>query len=231
MAKVLLREQAIQLRLQGKTYGQIKRELGVQKSTLSGWLQKLPLTDDQQKTLVQNRESAWDLGREKYRATRQKQRLERLQKVFSEQEKELLPLTKRELFLAGLFLYWGEGEKTHGVITISNTDPRIITFAMYWMTKCLEIPKEKIKVQLHLYKDMHQQEAINFWANKLKISKEQFRKPYIKKSNREGLTYKSFGHGTCKLYFGSVLLSERVAMSIKAISDYYGAKSDIFWYN
>ncbi|HSX40517.1 MAG TPA: hypothetical protein VLF68_02795 [Candidatus Saccharimonadales bacterium] len=231
MAKRILREQAIQLRLQGKTYGQIKRELGIQKSTLSGWLRKLPLTDTQQEILSKNREMNLDLGREKYRETRQKQRLERLQKIFSQQENALLPLTARELFLAGVFLYWGEGEKTHGVVSISNTDPRVVVFALLWMTKSLKIPKEKIKIQLHLYKDMDSEDAINFWSKKLAISKEQFRKPYIKKSNREGLTYKSFGHGTCKLYFGSVLLSEKIAMSIKAISGFYGAKDTLFWYN
>ena len=231
MAKPLLREQAIQLRLQGKTYGQIKRELGIEKSTLSGWLNKLPLTDVQTRALSQNKEMIADLRREKYIATRRRQRLERLQRVFLQQKKQTVPLTRKELFLAGLFLYWGEGEKTHGVISISNTDPRIVTFALYWMTQSLGILREKIKVQLHLYKDMDQQESVTFWSEKLMLPKEQFRKPYIKKSNREGLTYKSFGHGTCRLYVGSVLLSEKIAMSIKAISDVYGAKDNVFWYN
>ncbi len=88
-----------------------------------------------------------------------------------------------------------------------------------------------IKINLHLYKDMDIEESIDFWSKTLNIPPSQFRKPYIKKSNREGLTYKSFGYGTCRLYTCSVLLSEKIAMSIKAISDKYGAKSEIFWYN
>lgn len=231
MSKILLREQAIKLRIQGYTYGQIKRELNLAKSTLSEWLRKLPLNREQLELLSKNRERAKDLAIEKYIATRKKQRLVRLEQVLNQQNDSLLPLSEKELFLCGLFLYWGEGEKRHGIISISNTDPRVIKFALYWMTNSLKILREKIRINLHLYKDMSIDELTNFWSNILDIPKIQFNKPYIKKTNREGLTYKSFGHGTCKLYAGSVLLSEKIAMSIKAISDKYGAKDNLFWYN
>ncbi len=231
MSKIILREKAIQLRLKGKTYGQIKRAIGVSKSTLSDWLGNLELNADQLMLLSKSKEASRDLAGEKYRATRKKQRLDRLKTVLDHQEKELLPLSKKELFIAGLFLYWGEGEKTRGRLSISNTDPKVIKFSLYWMTNVLNIPKSKIKIQLHLYKDMNFEETINFWSKSLGISQTQFYKPYIKKTNREGLTYNNFGYGTCKLYIGSVSLSEKVAMSIKAISDFYGARSDLFWYN
>ncbi len=125
----------------------------------------------------------------------------------------------------------GEGEKRHGIVSISNSDPKIIKFSLYWFTESLKIPKSRIRANLHLYEDMDIDESTNFWANILDIPKIQFTKPYIKKTSREGLTFKSFGQGTCKLYASSVTLSEKVAMSIKAISDYYGVKNDLFWYN
>lgn len=231
MSKILLRERAIKLRLQGQTYGQIRKQLSVSKSTLSDWLSKLPLTEDQLKILSQNKESSLELGREKFREVFRKKRLNRLKQTLDNQIKELLPLSNKELFLTGVFLYWGEGAKKHGAVTISNTDPRVVRFALHWMTESLKIPKQKIKINLHLYKDMNIKEAISFWSTILDIPKDQFRKPYIKKTNREGLTYKSYGHGTCRLYAGSVELSEKIAMSIKAISDCYGVKNDLFWYN
>lgn len=231
MAKPLLRKQAILLRLRGNTYGQIKRELGLSKSTLSDWLRNLPLTQKQQEALIKNKLRSKDIAIERYRLTRQKQRLERLERVFQLQKDELLPLSEKELLIAGLFLYWGEGSKHHGHVSISNTDPRIIKFAIHWMINALKIPKEKLRIGLHLYKDMDISKQIEFWSNELSISKEQFNKPYIKKTNREGLTYKSFGHGTCNLYWSSVVLSERIVMSLKAVAEYCGAKSELFWYN
>lgn len=231
MSKIALREQVIKLRLEGYTYGQIRRSLGVSKSTLSDWLKHLPLTPEQFEKLKINRSLSKDISREKFRITYKNKRLTRLRLVLDAQVKSLIPLSNKELFIAGLFLYWGEGAKKHGSVSISNTDPRVVKFSLYWITNILKIKKEKVTVLLHLYKDMDIEESIHFWSEILDINQEQFRKPYIKKSNREDLTYKSFGHGTCRLHVGNVEASEKIAMSIKAISDYYGAKNELFWYN
>ena len=118
MAHIRLREEAIKLRLSGHTYGQIKRTLGISKSTLSDWLRELPLNEDQLRILVQNKAISRDLAREKYIQTRKNQRTIRLQHVFQNQSLRLLPLTERELFIAGIFLYWGEGTKQHGLVSI-----------------------------------------------------------------------------------------------------------------
>lgn len=231
MALVFLREKAIQLRLQGCTYGQIRRELGVQKSTLSGWLSKLPLGEEQIILLSQNKELSKDISREKFIETFRKKRLTRLKAICEEQTKVLLPLTEKELFIAGLFLYWGEGGKTHGDFSLSNTDPKLVKFFLYWLKNSLNVPINKIKVQLHLYRDMDVNGEISFWSKYLKIPEVQFYKPYIKNSNKEGVTYKGFGHGTCKIRLCSIAMGERVAMSIKAITNICGATDEIFWYN
>jgi hypothetical protein len=67
---------------------------------------------------------------------------------------------------------------------VSNTNPQVILFVKYWMVNILKLPKEKLRVALHLYKDMNVGEEIEYWSNKLDISANQFRKPYIKSSNR-----------------------------------------------
>lgn len=231
MAYIKLREQVIVLRQRGYTYGQIRRELGVSKSTLSDWLRQLPLTGQQLIALAKNKQYSRDLAREKFIETFKKKRLENLKKILDQQTAKLLPLTEKELLIAGLFLYWGEGAKKRGVVSISNTDPRVVKFALYWMVEVLKIPKEKIRVNLHLYKDMDIEEVIEFWSKTLIIPRNQFRKPYIKKTNRAELSYKGFGHGTCRLYAGNTRLTEEIAMAIKSISEYYGEKSELFWYN
>lgn len=231
MANKILRLEAIRLRLKGYTYGQIKRELNLAKSTLSDWLKDLPLSEDALKRLSKNRETSRDLRIERFRQTFRDKWISRLSKVLENQTKELLPLTDKELFLAGVFLYWGEGSKQRNVVSISNTDPRVMKFALYWITNILKLSREKVYIRLHLYSDMDIKRETNFWSETLDIPKNQFKPAYIKKTTREGLTYKSFGHGTCNLICFSVTLSEKIAMTIKAISDKYGAKSEIFWYN
>ena len=47
MTKLNEYRQAVQLRKRGKSYSQIKRELGLSRSTLSRWLNMMPLTNEQ----------------------------------------------------------------------------------------------------------------------------------------------------------------------------------------
>ena len=149
----------------------------------------------------------------------------------TKQQKKLLPLSKKELFIAGIFLFWGEGSKQRGRIVITNTNPLIMQFAKYWMTKILKIPQKKLIVRLHLYKDMDTDENISYWSHILKLPKDQFKTPYIKSSNRKDLTYKSYGHGTCNIMCFNTALSEQIAMSIKCVAEQCGAKNNLFWYN
>ncbi|HEX8931789.1 MAG TPA: hypothetical protein VF810_01390 [Patescibacteria group bacterium] len=149
----------------------------------------------------------------------------RLQKVYDEALSTILPLTKKELFLAGLFLYWGEGGKTHkGLVSISNTDPAVLQFTLCWMQYTLDIPKEKVTVRLHLYEDMVVEEEIRFWRQTLSLPEKQFAKPYIKKSKRADLDEKGYGHGTCNLIVGNTIIKEKILMSIKAIADFYSQR-------
>ena len=203
------------------TYSEIRSRLNIAKSTLSDWLKKYPLTEIQLLALETNRTRRVFLARERTIITKQLKRKKRLDDCLIKQQKECLPLSKKELFLAGVFLYWGEGGKTHkGQLSISNTDPEVIKFSLLWMIHSLDIPKTKIRVLLHLYQDMNKEEAFNFWSRILGIPRSQFTKPYIKKSLRSELDYKGYGHGTCMLVVSNTLLRERVMMTIKAISLY-----------
>ena len=131
-------------------------------------------------------------------------------------------MTQREIELAGLFLYWGEGAKRiNGPIALNNTDPKVLKFTLYWLTYGLKIPKEKIKVFIHLYSDMDIEEAVEFWSKELKIPKKQFAKPYIKASTRASLTHNGFGHGTCGLVVSNIHLKEQIMMGISAIAELY----------
>lgn len=230
MAKPALRQKAIALRLQGYTYSQIKQKLHLQKSTLSDWLRNLPLTIGQLELLGKNKLNSKNVRIEKYRQTVQNRQIARYKKVFSEQSKLLLPLSKKELLIAGLFLYWGEGSKQKGSANISNTSPQVMQFSKYWMVNALDVPVKKLRIRLHLYSDMDLEKHIGFWSNLLDIPRDQF-KISIKNSTRAGLSYKSYGHGTCNLMCFDTTLSEKIAMSIKAIAEFCGAKSDLYWYN
>lgn len=222
MARLEDHERALILRQQGKSYSQIKKLLAVSKSTLSYWLRDYPLSKERIRELRD-----WNEQRiERYRETMLRKKEARLKKVYEEQQHILLPLSPRELFIAGLFLYWGEGSKSREAdISISNTDPNVMNFFIRWLTESLDVPKRELRVHVHLYSDMNVRREIDYWAANLKLSKSQFNKPYIKQTSQYRINHKgAFGHGTCNVRYGSARLKEKILMSIKALSDKYSGQ-------
>lgn len=221
MAKFREHQQALLLRKQGKSYSQIKIELGLSKSTLSVWLRNYPLSRER----INQLRGRSEVRIEKYRQTMQKKRDERLSQYYKEERKRWLPFSSRELFIAGLFLYWGEGGKTlRNQLSINNTDPSVLKFVLYWMRIALEIPKDKIQVFLHLYSDMNIKKELDFWSKELNMPINLFTKPYIKDSKRSDLTQKGYGHGTCGLRVNNTVIKERILMLLNVIADCYALK-------
>jgi hypothetical protein len=217
MARKKDHEKAIILRKRGYSYSQIKQILKVSKSTLSGWLKEFPLSEERIRELRDHNEQRI----ENYCRTRRRQKEERLEKCYKDVKQGLFPIRDRELYLAGIFLYWGEGSKTASAeIALSNTNPAMIKFFMYWLNTIIKIPKEKMNVRLYLYNDMNIAMETRYWSSKLNIPISQFKKPYIKKTLFKNVNYKGgFGHGTCNLRVFNARLTEKILMTIKAISD------------
>jgi len=138
--------------------------------------------------------------------------------AFSEFKKGIKSLSKREKLIAGLFLYWGEGTKASPyTVAMSNSDPDVLRFFIHWLD-LLNVDKDRLRIALHLYKDMDIQKEIRFWSEYLTIPVSQFRKPYVKKSRLCDITYKSsFQHGTCNVIFANKEVDLYVRAGLKFI--------------
>ena len=221
MTKIKKHRLVLKLRKQGKSYSQIKKETSISKSTLSRWLKKYPLSKER----ILELRGRSPVRIEKYRNTMIRKREYKLKMYYKEQKNKLLPLTKKELHMAGLFLYWGEGNKAdRHVVSINNTDPEVLKFTLFWYVTILKIPKEKIKVYLHLYSDMDVNKEIDYWSENLNILKSNFDRPYIKKSKRSDVDQKGYGHGTCGLRVSNTIMKDKIIISLRVISDFYGRK-------
>ena len=214
MARIKDKEKAIKLRLEGFSYSQIKSEMNLSKSTLSNWLSNYPLSPEKIRELR-------DLNPrriENCRNTKAKKVSERLDKVYTKAASDILVLNKRELFVAGLFLYWGEGSKSERTTTgLSNTDPAMLRFFLKWLY-LMGVSQKKLNIVLQLYVDMDVNKEINFWSKELDLPRNLFKRCYIKGSTLSGLTYKrGFGHGTCNIRVYNRDLAEYVHASMKYI--------------
>ena len=225
--KTKLRQKAIKLRLASKlSYSAIRKKLGVPKSTLSYWLRGLPL--DEKEIKIRQR-AGWkksEAGRERFRNTMRQKKLVKEKELYNyylDRFKQKYDVDSDVLFVAGLMLYMGEGDKkTTSRIALSNTDPNLIKFFILWMENYLGVQKQDVKIQLHLYDNMELEREYIFWQTTLGLAKSQFYKISVRKLKKSSFSYKdSIRHGTCSINVFGVDRKMRLSMAIKAFVDEY----------
>jgi hypothetical protein len=224
MAKPELRSKAIEMRFQGMSYTLIREALGVSKGTLSSWLRQYPLSEERIRMLRDFNQQRIERCRE----TKARKRSVRLEGVYQTALANIGSLSEREIFLCGLFLYWGEGGKTQNCRTsISNTDPAVLNFFLTWLV-AQGIEREHLKVHVHLYHDMDIESELAYWSNTLALPRKNFRKPYIKRSTRSSLTYRQrFTHGTCNLIYENRDMSEYIVSALDVIRSSFADTSTV----
>jgi hypothetical protein len=219
MAKRKEKEKAIQLRKLGKSYREIRALLLVSKASLSLWLRDYPLSAKKMRELRD-----FNVKRiEHYQETRRRQRDIKLAEIYKTEKARILPLSRNELLIAGLFLYWGEGSKStlSNYVAFSNTDPAMIVFFIKWLEH-FGCERNKLVIRMHFYKDMDIVKETNYWAKTLRISNSQFKKPYIKESKFSSISYKrGFGHGTCNVLVYDAMLGKKIMMGLKVLRDFF----------
>ncbi|MGW2723701.1 hypothetical protein [Streptomyces sp. NPDC001492] len=180
-AKDDLRDRARELRLQGWTYDQIQVELGCSKSSISLWVRDLPRPErrdpsEQAKLAARKR---W----EHELAIRDEER-QRTKSAASEQIGEM---SDRDLFMAGVALYWAEGSKDKSYarrenVLFVNSDPGVIQLYLAWLT-LLGVEPERLayRVMIHVTADV--EGAKRYWADVVGVDVCRFQKTTIKKHN------------------------------------------------
>lgn len=200
------------------SYLAISKALGVPKSTLSYWLREYPLSEEK---ILELRRKGWTKGeasRERYRNTMRKKKEIKDEKEYKHWLKIFKKTTRRDLLIAGLMLYLGEGgKKKSSQLTLANTDPEVITLFLHWLEKCFQIPRSEVRIQLHLYESMNLDKEQKIWQDTLRLKKDQFYKSSVRKLKPHSFTYSSsHGHGTCSVYVFGTERRRAVAMATKA---------------
>ncbi|MFH1191599.1 MAG: hypothetical protein V1670_05330 [Candidatus Omnitrophota bacterium] len=183
--KLLEKEKAQGLRLNGLSLKQIAQRLEVSKGSVSAWVRNVTVPRE----VFFNINDQRRLGREQSRKTRLSNIARRNDEINAKCREEIIPLSNRDLWIAGLMLYAGEGFKSSNVsgqrVEIANSNPEILRIFINFLIKVCLVPKKKIKVRLMLYEDICPEEAKKFWSGGLGIVADQFCKPFIKRSYKD----------------------------------------------
>src|SRR5262245_38650491 len=132
--------QAIGLRRQGWSVGDIAVELGIAKSTAWLWVRHLPLDreSDRARSKVENARRLRDEYWSARRITRDQQR----DAIQADIARSVGSLSERELLLLGAAIYWCEGTKTKpwqnggGYLSFTNSDPVLIELFLRFLESC-----------------------------------------------------------------------------------------------
>ncbi|MFF9285657.1 helix-turn-helix domain-containing protein [Streptomyces griseosporeus] len=180
-AKDDLRARARELRLQGWTYDQIQVELGCSKSSVSLWVRDLPKPERRRSP-----EEAAAIAR---RGWEEKMRIrdEERRQTKEAAKQAIGQLSARELFIAGVALYWAEGAKDKPyrrteVLNFINSDPNVIRLFLSWLD-LLGVTLDRLTVRVCIHETADVAGAEKFWAEVTGIDVSSFSKATLKRHN------------------------------------------------
>jgi len=207
MVKLEEKERAINMRKGGYSYREILEEVPVAKATLSLWLRAVGLSKRQKQRLTLKKLEAGRRGA----AAQKNKRLIITKEIKEKAGSEIGHISKRELWLMGIMLYWAEGtkEKEDGRPTgvhFSNSDPAMLKLFCKWLVEICKIPENHIKYEIYIHESSKNRllTVRKHWAEGLEASIDNFRTVYFKK-HKINSSRKNIGSA----YFGSIKIRVR----------------------
>ena len=188
--KRIEKQQALRLRKQGYSLGEISFSLNVSQSTASLWLKHVTLGKRAQARL-QHRRQAGVLKSNLVRRNRTRALLdEAAHSAF-----HTLSHISKTKYLSRLYcslLYWCEGEKSKNdrSLLFTNSDPLLVSAFLMHLRNGYNLDEAKFRVCIHLHDYHNPEKQLLFWSRATTIPLSQFIRPYKKansgKNVREG---------------------------------------------
>jgi transposase len=184
MAKSAQKLEARQLRREGFSINEITRRIGFSKRTVSRWCNDIVLNNNQKGLLWARAKSKYRQNFQKYCEAKHEQTLEKIQNLTKEGVKSIGKLSQRELFIAGVALYWAEGFKKDMRFGFANTDPGMVKFCLKWLKESLGISDRDISLCVTVNESYRNkiERTESYWENITGIPKSQFTKSFFQKT-------------------------------------------------
>lgn len=209
------KEKAIYLRKSGKSYSEIKAELSVPMSTLSDWFRNQKWSNDiaiecANKSISASKTRLIHLN--KIRGNHLKNAYEDAE---NEAKEDFVLLKYHPLFISGLMIYWGEGDKTSKYrVSIANTDSKMIKIFKIFLESICGIKNPKS--WLLLYPDLQSEICREYWISNSGLNKGYFTKDiYIKSRSK----VRKLSYGVCNIGTTSAYLKRKILVWLELLSE------------
>ena len=203
MAKFKEKNKAIILRHKGESIGDIANRIHVSKSIVSRWCRDIVLTKKQINDLHKKMMVGSYKGRMKFLEGIRAQRKKETDRLKKEGIKDIGGVNRRDLFIAGVALYWAEGTKSSNAeeTSFSNSNPAMILCMLKWFQEVCNIEKDRFIIQIRINK-VHKKrvkEVENFWSKVTKLPLKQFTKTILINVGSKKVYTNSNHYGTVRV--------------------------------
>lgn len=216
------KQEAIKLRKEGLSLNEISQKLNVAKSSVSGWVRNIELSEIQ-KAKLYNLNLSRLIGNE----TTKRKAMELRINYQKEGQNKLILLTniEKELYIAGCMLYWGEGHKKNNKnqVCFSNSDINMLKFFILFLKKCFDLTNKDISLYIQCYDDIHSVTEIeNYWLKNLELDKSCLRKTMVNKISIYSQKKKcgKLQWGTCQIVANSTQILQQIYGAIQKIANF-----------
>ena len=219
---------AIELRKGGYSYSEIKKFSPVPKSTLSYWFRDLKLSEPQLARLKKKRIEAAQKG-SKTKTLKTAKAIEEIQKNSA---KDVGKISKRELWLMGVVLYWRErllnkndSDLKKGV-RFTSSDPNLIKLFIKWLIDVGGIKREEINFDIFISEDKKKMlnDFVEYWARVTDFPKSNFSRYYLQKvrARRPKRASKKSSHGLLRIRVkASSMLARQISGWVNGVLKHY----------
>lgn len=223
MAKQHEKERALVLRKKGHSIQEIAEKLAVSKGTVSVWCRDISLSARQIEILARRTKhhavEALLKSAEQQRRTRQ----EMIITASNQGVADIGRLSKRDLFMVGLGLYWGEGYKRGSQeLGFTNSDPALVTTYIRWLYEIYSVENDALilRVSINAQHSDRIAEVERYWSKLTHIPLKQFTKSsLIKTTTKRVFSDRSTHFGTLRIKVRrGTNLRRRILGSIAAIA-------------
>lgn len=207
--------EAIRLRKEGNSIRDIEINLGLPRSTLSGWLKPIQLTYPQKVALLQRWRKGLEKARVKAAEAHRRDKQNRINDINKQAERFIIDSkinnTHLEIFLAGLYL--GDGFKVGARVGLGSSNPQILKTFVTLLRKLYNIDEKKLRAAIYARSDQNVNNLKNFWSNLLQIPVTKFHKTQIDKRTSKKKTYPNYKGVCAVIYFNAAIQRRLMAIS------------------
>ncbi|MDP3993348.1 MAG: hypothetical protein Q8Q05_04020 [bacterium] len=193
------REKVVNLRQEGYSYGEIMEEVpNLTKSTISGWLKNVALSESQSTRLKRKMITRGEIGRLKGAWTNKEKAAKRIDAISEKAKSEFADLVTNRLFIMGLMLYWAEGAKTSRRFAFINSDPDVVRIIMRWLRELFGLSDDDILVRIYIHHVYKNEDCEQYWSEVIGIPVSKFYRTTYKPTPHDTKRNKAY-KGCCRI--------------------------------